>query len=619
LIGKHNLQFGGYFETVQKNEIGGELGAGSFPGFITFNPSVPSGAGTTGNPFSDLLLGYMSSFGQQSSELKYYNRYRMFEPYFNDDWRVNSRLTLNLGLRISLFGTYHEKYHQAFNFDPAHYVQGQTTVDSGDLVTGLTANGQSPSVTNLPNGIVQCGVTPGVPDSCMQGHLFNAAPRVGFAWDPKGNGKTAIRGGYGIFYEHGNGNEGNTNSLENSPPLAYTSTQVSLPQGYSNIGQGLTVTQQFPLSVIAVPTHELWPYVQQWHLDVQREIVRNTVGTISYVGSKGTHLARESNLNQLHPFTGVNPYGPGEPISDTDCTNPSSPIVNGVTLSGQAALNAGVAACGLNADPFRPFPGYSNITYLQPAASSIYHALQVSVQRSVGSLQVSVAYTYSHSIDDSSDRSDGSFVNSYDFAASRASSNFDERHVLEASYVWDLPFFKSGKVTHAVLGGWQYSGIMSFNTGNPFSVIFPSDNAGVANGVGAGSYADIVGDPNAGVVQNPANTSAGRLFYNGAAYAAPRGLTFGDSGRNSLRNPDYINFNMALFKQFALTEHAALQFRAEAFNIFNHTEWLPIGGSAGSFAGNNNSGNNTVGSSTFLYSGGVHEARVLQFGMKLVF
>src|SRR6202023_1855184 len=107
---------------------------------------------------------------------------------------VTSRLTLNLGLRLSLFETYREKQKQAFNFDPAHYVQGQNTLNSDGIVNLIAANGAAPSVSNLPNGIVQCGVTPGVPDGCQKPHWFNPAPRIGFAWDPKGDGKMAVRG-----------------------------------------------------------------------------------------------------------------------------------------------------------------------------------------------------------------------------------------------------------------------------------------------------------------------------------------------------------------------------------------------------------------------------------------
>jgi hypothetical protein len=626
LYGKHNLQFGALFQAVQKNELGSES-AGSPNGFITFNPSSAAEI-TTGNPFSDLLLGNIASFGQQNQTAKYYNRYKILEPYFNDDWHITSRLTLNLGVRISLFGTYRERYHQAFNFVPTRYIQGQTKVDyASDVVSNLTVDGQPPAIGDLPNGIVQCGVTTGVPVGCMNGHLFNPAPRLGFAWDPKGDGKTAIRGGYGIFFEHGNGNEGNTNSLENSPPLAYASIQNNIV-GYPNIGSG-QAGQQFPLGVTAVPTQAKYAYVQQWHLDWQRDLVRNTVATVSYVGSKGTHLTRVSNLNQLRPVSASqNPYTAGEAISsaNTDCsqlsvngTTVSGITVNGNPVSGSLAQNVAIAACGANSDPFRPYPGYSNIQNLQPEASSSYNALQVAVRRSAGGLELNVAYTYNHSIDDSSDRSDASFTNAYDPAANRASSNFDERHVLNVGYVWDVPVFKSPGLAHKVLGGWQYSGITSFSTGSPFSVLFPTDNAGVANGIGSSSYADIVGDPKAGVVQNPANANLGRLFYNQSAYAAPTGLTFGDSGRNSLRNPDFINFDMALFKHFTIKESTAFEFRAEAFNVFNHTEWLPIGGQAGSFAGNNNSGNNTQGSSTFLYSGGVHQPRILQLALKFIF
>ncbi len=640
IVGKHNLQFGAYAVTGQKNELGGELSPGSIPGYLTFDDS--NGAVTTGNAFADLLLGRISSFGQQDRFIKYYNRYKILEPYFQDDWHVTNHLTLNLGLRVSLFGTYREKQKQAFNFDPTRYVVGQTSVNSDGTVNFLTADGGIPSVSDLPNGIVQCGVTRGVPVSCMQGHLFNPAPRIGFAYDPRGNGRTAIRGGYGIFFEHANGNEGNTESLENSPPLANAAQRNNII-GYSGSGQAQA---QLPLTVNAIPTKAKWPYIQQWHFDVQHEIIRNTVATVSYVGSKGTHLNRQTDLNQLRSVS-QNPYNPGEAISpeitypdgttaSSDCgpTDPSTGTFfqnsfgvptqgstgSGAPIQGSAAVNLGIAACGTNPDPFRPFPGYGDIAHLEYKASSLYHAFQTSVRRSVGSLQVSGAYTWSHSIDDASDRFDGSFVDSYNPSTNRASSNFDQRHILSISYIWDLPFFKSPGLTNKVLGGWQFSGITTFQTGTPFSPIVSTDNAGVANGIGSAARPDKIGDPSAGVVQSL--DQLGPQIYNPNAFGLPRGLTFGDAGRNGLNNTHWTNFDMALFKHFKITERMSFEFRAEAFNIFNHTQWRPIAGDSGSAASNLGEANNTFSLSPgdgFLQVTDAHNPRILQLGAKFIF
>ena len=603
IVGRHNMQFGAYAVFGQKNELGGELGDGSIPGYLTFDTSTGI---STGNAFADLLLGQISSYGQQDRRLKYYNRYKILEPYFQDDWHATNHLTLNLGLRVSLFGTYREKQKQAFNFDPTHYQPGVTTINSDGSVSNLFING-------LPNGIVQCGVTPGVPVSCMEGHLFNPAPRVGFDWAPRGNGKTAFRGGYGIFFEHANGNEGNTESLENSPPLANVSVQNNIP-GYSAKG---TQGAQFPLSVNAIPTKARWPYMQQWHLDVQQEVLRNTVATVSYVGSKGTRLNRQTNLNQvpLVPLS-QNPYAPGEAIGASDCDTNTTP--SGVPVTGQALINLRVQ-CGDDPSPFRPFAGFGDITHLEYRASSIYHALQTSVRRNVGGLQLSFAYTWSHSIDDSSDRYDGSFVDSANPSANRASSNFDVRHILNFSYIWDLPFFKSPGVANKVLGGWEFSGITNYQTGTPYSVVVSNDNAGVANGVASSSARpDLVGDPRSGVVSTPLE-NFGPLFYNDAAFAFPRGLTFGTAPRNLLNNPHRINFDMALFKRFAIKEQVGLEFRAEAFNVFNHIEWGDIAGDSGSAAGNNSSGTNTFGEEGFNRPNLAHNERILQLGLKFTF
>jgi hypothetical protein len=444
----------------------------------------------------------------------------------------------------------------------------------------------------------------------------------------------AIRGGYGIFYEHTNGNEGNTESLEGSPPLVLNATQSNIAPGlgtcaagpnggYGCIGANGGAIPFFPLTVVSIPNKAVWPYVQQWNLNVQKELPSHIVLSAAYVGSKGTHLTLLSNANQLFPVPGsANPYTNGEPIvtaGDPNSTGrpvntvcPDSTFangsVNGAPVSGQVALNLAVA-CGTESSlpsVRTAFPGFNNINTLRDAANSIYHSLQVSANRTVGALTLSLAYTYSHSIDDSSDRSDNAFVNAYNFAANRASSNFDLRHNLSLSYVYGLPFFKGGGLAHSVLGGWQLSGITVAQTGTPFSITNGlsnfGDNAGVGNGTGTGSRADIVGSPFATPTPDGLR---GPLAYNPAAFAAPTGLTFGNVGRNTLNLPNHVNFDFGVFKKFPINERTGFDFRWENYNLFNHTEYNAI--------------NSAFGPSEFLHLSGTHDPRRMQFGLRFYF
>ncbi len=731
-IGKHTLTLGAQYVFSQRNQDNNAIGAasGDTQGLLTYSNLAHS----TGNAFADFLFenvdpagnpaGFIQSFTQDSAQHRYYQRYQIAEPYFQDDWKVTSRLTVNLGLRISLFGTYREKYRNAWNWEPKLYKPGQFTVDPayGELLNAgktvpfdpVTFQLDPTVVSNL--GLVRCGYS-GTPSSCMSGHLFNPAPRIGFAWDPWGDGKTSIRAGYGIFFEHGTGNEANTGSLEASAPVVLSITEP-LPVNYTcigNVGYGPAfdptnkgcVSQSatsasvqpvagdaFPLDVTSIPTHAVWPYAQQWSFGIQRELSRAVVVNVGYVGSRGTHLTIERQLNQLVPLpANENPFGPNEPLTITDCTVPANPADVGQFSKAPGSggtpflLQSGTqvtpqnpayvylqAACtnplipNVNSLPGRPYPGLGRIFSLENVANSTYHAFQGTMRHNSGPLTLGVSYSYSHSIDDASDRSDPVLVNSYDLRENKASSSFDERHLLNISYVYRLPLKDFPRrlsdwanerppdptapktnccstLSNVLLDGWELSGVTLVASGTPFTVINSAgntgisltDNAGVSSGLGiAASYPDVVKGLTAPLNSSQSNNlqNIGPIIGNPSQFVAPRGLTFGDAGRNFLNNPRRTNFDVALLKHFKIKESGDLEFRAEAFNVFNHTEFRIYDpdnpGSTGNnivgcyagpvySAGFKGSGADCVTGASFLHPVDAHRPRTIQFGLKLGF
>jgi hypothetical protein len=654
IIGTHTLFFGAYFAAAQKNQSASFDQQGQLS--YAFNSSVSSN-----NPFADLLLGNIAQYTQNATQLYYYDRYKILEPYFQDDWRVTRKLTLNLGLRWSIYGRYQEKNNKEFGFSTAAYNPNAAPpfFAFNDPTNGQLLNigsGQS-----LYNGLIQCGeshptiagVSPG-PTGCMQNKYMNPGPRLGFAYDPFGDGKWAIRGGYGIFFEHMNGNEANAELLQQSPsPLAPNGT-ISNIVGYTNVAQPLGPPS--PLTPISIPDKILWPYMQQWNLGVEHELPGNVLLSVAYVGSKGTHLTRQFDLNQLTPVpANQNPYlldnlgaiadinvNPINPAGD--CNNftvdstglPTSAQISGtlgtslVTVTDPHVLQNLFVACnnaGAN-NYFRKYQGVGSITRVEPSANSIYNSLQISVRRSVGALTLSASYTYSHSIDNSSDRGDALFVDPTNPGISRASSNFDIRHAFVLSYVYALPFFKAPGMTHTLLGGWQVSGITTALSGVPFTVstggtTFP-DNAGLASGIGNSvqAFTSLVANPN-NVTQAQRDAYSGIfgvLGYNPDAFAAPVGLTDGTFGRNSLRLPGRLNFDFGLFKSFPIKERYAFEFRWENFNVFNHTQLDAIGGNTSS------SGTGAIASlgcyscnSQALLFTAAHNPRIMQFGLRFQF
>jgi hypothetical protein len=730
-FGKHTLQFGLQYVTAARHEINAANGpnTGNVQGVLTTRQGNPGNAfaffidggfsDTTGaNAQPDPTAGGIQAFEQDSAQLTYKVRYWTADPYLQDDWRITRRLVLSLGLRISLWDNWQPEGRTLFNwqasaYNPALFTNAGLGVNNlfGYLQVGhifvdppisLDASNLNPVLTN---GLVRCG-TNGVPASCQSSHMFNPAPRVGFAWDPTGKGTTSIRAGYGIFYEHGTGSEANVGSLMGNPPQILSeeedggASQFRVGRYQSNLPAGFQAA--YPLNMISIPVKTVWPYAQQWSFGVQHQIAQHTAATLSYVGSKGTHLAVAMQRNQLKPVPDSNnPFGPHQPITADLClsanqtVNPQDPFAptnrfdlpDGTVLSfaqNPAGFLGLLTACdptfeGVNPailfphNLVRPFQGIGTVTSIENIASSVYHSLQFTLRHNQGPLDLAVSYTYGHSIDSSSDRYQSNFVDAFNLGANRASSDFDQRHNLTVSYVYQLPLLRwvrsfrslahctdadrNGGVdncakasplapyggpataTRILFGDWAISGITLYQTGTPFSVINGAnssgvatlDNAGLALGLGADSYPDIVSNAPCDL-RNTGSGTFGPLLGNVCRFVAPRGLTQGDAGRNVLNNPGRTNFDVALLKTFPLGgEQRTLQFRVEAFNLFNHTQFIVYDPTQGNTASNTIScyGDETTGFSAgasgcragngFLHPEAAHDARTMQFGLKLQF
>jgi len=727
---RHSLAFGAQVVGAKRHEFGAANGAnsGDQQGLLTFR-NVSTDA-TSGNSFADFEFNngtpsyssqyggkYLYSYQQDNTQTTYKVSYGTLEPYFQDDFKVSPRLTLNVGARISLFQNWQPDGEVLYNWDPAAfnpdlvansnlalnplrgYFQNATTGEPSQF-DGSTLN---PALTN---GLVQCGVN-GVPKSCQTSHVFNFAPRLGAAWDPTGSGKTSIRAGYGVFYEHGTGSEANAGSLMSNPPQVLSMTE-DYPESYAQIGlQAIAgdtnVKIESPLNMVSIPGKTIWPYIQQWSFGVQRELNATTQFGVAYVGSKGTHLAIASQLNQLPPVAAtVNPFLNHEPITQQLCLgnqiNPSNlkdpnayfyfPDSNSFLYYGKnaanqpynpAAFTALVAACdgtqGADNSPsiayalnfMRPLQGIGNVLAIRNQAGSNYNSFQAVAHHVSGPLDVAGVLTYSHSIDTASDRFSSTFVDYYNLRANRASSDFDERILLNINYIYQLPLLRFAqlvlspppsddpnapkwtpdpkygdipRLTRAILSDWSVSGVTIYQTGTPFSVINSAsgngisvlDNAGLALGEGADSYPDAYSQHGRQCFSgNQEIGSVGPVIGNRCQFLAPRGLTQGSAGRNFLNNPARTNFDAALLKDMKLAHGTTLEFRAEAFNLFNTTQFILYDPNKGNTASNTVScyGDVTTGYSAgapncttgngFLHPVAAHRPRTVQFGLKYQF
>lgn len=541
-----------------------------------------------GNPvWANFLLGNAAQFSDSSRQiipdLNYYN----LEAYVQDDWKATSRLTLNFGLRYSFFPSPRDSNNVLNNFDPALYNPALAPVIS--TANGQFAAGQSNIPATYVNGIIfpagaACTAAKTVANvSCSPygtqvnpNSNNNFGPRVGFAWDVAGNGKTSIRGGYGIYYDRTLNGIWEQNAFSDPPLLQQAqvfNTSFDHPTAGTagvNLGPGNIV-------VTGTPTFKV-PSYQNYNFSVQQQLGSGTVLEVAYVGNQARHLLGDVDLNQ--------------PTLAARQANPTA-----------------------NVNAVRPYLGYGAITSRAPVFSSNYNSLQVSLNHRVSKgLTFGLAYTYSKNLtNNTADRSAG-VPDAYNFAYNYGPASLNTPHVFVANYVYDLPFFKDQKgfVGH-VLGGWEVSGITTVQSGQSLSITQSNDPFNSSDfGPRPGTYPGGIGidpstaSPRPDVVAGQSISGPGTVaqFFNTAAFTDAIGH-FGTAGRGILLGPGRQNWDISGIRNFKITERFRLQFRGEFFNAFNHTNFTTV--------------STNVDSSTFGKLTADRGPRQIQFGLKLNF
>jgi len=533
----------------------------------------------------------------------------MFEFFVQDEFHWKPNLTVSYGIRYTLYGQPFDSNHQNTSFLPSAYsaANAPTLVTDGTsffICTPETASslpdcsGATPNPSFNPlnglivstgnKGAVGLGATPSPWGAAVthQNNL-NFGPRIGISWDPTKQGKMAVRTGYGLFFDSPAIGYVE-NNLFNNPPFV---TNINIANTvFHDPGSVAPTPNSSPISLRGVAENWKLPYTQAWSFDVQTQLPKTLILDIGYYGNMGTHLLGLVDNNQPLPGAAV-AAGLGDPAN------------GGINQNNYQVV-----------DLVRPYRGYGPIELASTVFTSNYHSLQIGVQKQFGSgSQVGLNYTWSHALT-TAGNDFSSPQNSRDLKAEYGPADFDRRQIFTADYVYQFPFYKDqqGVIGH-LAGGWEVSGIVTLNSGlwlTPLGNAFGVDpaglglfNPGVAGDGLTGSppfRPDQVSNPNSGAPHTVDQ------WFNTVAFVSPSGPGVpGNARRGSILGPGIARWDMSLFKNIRIGERISMQFRAEGFNILNHTNFDGV--------------DTNVSSGTYGQVVSAHEPRIVQLGLKLNF